>query len=136
MDIRKLKDWILIKKFIRYIIGGGLGAVINVFFLWFFTDITGIYYIVSAILAFIISVTSWFFFQKYITFQNTSKQHFKQLFWFFVFQWVGLLIDLFLLRLLVDKWWFYYLYVSIFNKWVIFIRNFAMNHFFTFYRNE
>jgi len=136
MNIKKLKDGILIKKFVRYSIVWGFGAGINVFFLWFFTDITGIYYIISALLAFIISVSIGFFLQKKIAFKNTKKKHTQQLFLFVVFQWIGLLIDIWLLRLLVDKWWFYYLYVSVFNKWVIFIWNFIMNHFFTFYTNE
>ncbi len=136
MNIKKIKDGVLMKKFIRYSMVGWFGAAINVFFLRFFTDITGIYYIISAILAFIISVVVGFFLQKKFAFKNTSKKHTKQLFLFFVFQWIGLLIDLFLLWLLVDKWWFYYVYVSVFNKWVIFVRNFVMNHFFTFYSNE
>lgn len=136
MNIKKYKSWILIRKMLRYSIGGWLGAGINIFFLRFFTDVVGIYYIVSAILAFIISGISGFFFQKYIAFQDTNKKHARQLFLFLMFQWIGLLIDLLLLRLLVDKWWFYYLYVSIFNKWIVFIWNFIMNYLFTFYKNK
>ena len=138
MKIKKifLNDWIIIKKFLRYSIWWALWASINVFLLWFFTDFFGIYYIISAVLAFLVALITGFFFQKYITFRNNSKKHFKQLFWFFIFQWIWLLIDLFLLRILVDKIWFYYIYVSIFNKWVTFIWNFFMNHFFTFYKNE
>ncbi|MCX6824775.1 MAG: GtrA family protein [candidate division SR1 bacterium] len=136
MNIKSLKDGILLRKFIRYTLIGGLGAGINVFFLWFFTHVTGIYYIVSAILAFIISVVVGFIFQKKITFKNTTKKHTKQLFLFVVFQGIGLVLDLFLLRLLVSKGGFYYIYVSVFNKGIIFIWNFIMNHFFTFYKNE
>jgi len=136
LHLERLRDWVLIKKLIKYSIGWGLGAGVNVFFLRFFTDVVGIYYIVSAVLAFLISGISWFFFQKYFTFRNVSKKHTKQLFLFIVFQWIWLLIDLLLLRLLVDKMGIYYIYVSIFNKAVIFVWNFVMNHFFTFYRNE
>lgn len=136
MNIKKIKDGILIGKFIRYTIWGWLGAGINIFFLRFFTDVVGVYYILSAIFAFIISVIVWFFFQKYFTFKNSSRKHMRQLSLFVVFQGIGLLMDLFLLRLLVDKEWFYYIYVSLFNKWLLFIWNFVMNHFFTFYRDE
>lgn len=136
MNIKKLKDGILISKFLRYSIAGWIGAGINVFFLRFFTDVVGIFYILSAIFAFIMSLVIWFFLQKYFTFRNKKKKYIRQLSLFVLFQWIWLIIDVALLRLLVDTFWFYYLYVSIFNKAVIFIRNFVMNHFFTFYKNE
>lgn len=136
MKIKTIKDGVLIGRFLRYIVGGWLWAGINVFFLWLFTDIIWIYYIFSAVLAFLIALIVGFFFQKYITFKDASSRHFQQLFLFFIFQWIGLLIDLFLLWLLVTQCWYYYLYVSIFNKGIIFFRNFIMNHFFTFYKNK
>ena len=133
---RKVIDKVFIEKFVKYVVIWVMGAAINVFWLWFFTEVVHIYYLFSAILAFLIALLIGFYFQKYIAFKNKNNKHRKQLFLFSFFQWIGLLVDLFLLRLLVDKGWFYYIYVSLFNKWVIFIWNFLMNYFFTFYERE
>lgn len=59
-------------KLIRYGIGGGLAALVDLFFLWFFTHFFGIYYLISQALAFVISFTCGFYFQKYLTFRDFS----------------------------------------------------------------
>lgn len=60
-------DNIFIQLF-RYIFVGGTAFVVDFFFLYFFSDICGIYYLISAVLSFIISVivnyimsTKWVF---------------------------------------------------------------------------
>ena len=57
----------------RYIFVGGTAFVVDFFFLYFFSDICGIYYLISAVLSFIISVlvnylmsTKWVFNQANI----------------------------------------------------------------------
>ena len=60
-------------QFFRYIFVGGTAFVVDFGFLYFFSDICGIYYLISAILSFIISVlvnyvmsTKWVFNQDKI----------------------------------------------------------------------
>ncbi|MEI6774014.1 MAG: GtrA family protein [bacterium] len=65
-------------KFIRYSLGGGIAALLDLLLLYVFTDVIGIYYLHSAILAFLVSVSFAYFFQKYITFRNYSKKHLLQ----------------------------------------------------------
>ena len=60
-------------QFFRYIFVGGTAFVVDFFFLYFISDICGIYYLISAVLSFIISVlvnylmsTKWVFNQDNI----------------------------------------------------------------------
>ncbi|MDR0370155.1 MAG: GtrA family protein [Candidatus Peribacteria bacterium] len=62
-----------------------------------------IHYLISSVLAFIISVTFSFFFQKYFTFNDYQQKYFVQLCKFTLFQGGGQLVNLILLRLLVEK---------------------------------
>jgi len=130
----------LIKKlykyeFIRYSIGWWLAALLDLIVLWLCTDAFWIYYLFSAIIAFIISFTFWYLFQKYITFRDNSKQHLRQWWLFLAFQLVWQWIYMVVLRLWVDVWWFYYMLVAIVWKWIAFIRNYLSNHYFNFKNN-
>jgi putative flippase GtrA len=131
-NLHHIRDWILIKKIFRYTIGWGLAALLDLFFLWFFTDILHIYYIYSAILSFIIIFYFGFAFQKYITFENKEKKIIKQWVYFLIFQLIWIWINILLLWVGVSVFKFYYLYVAVFNKWLIFLWNFFMNYIFTF----
>ena len=63
----------ILLQFFRYIFVGGTAFVVDFFFLYFFSDICGIYYLISAVFSFIISVlvnyimsTKWVFNQDNI----------------------------------------------------------------------
>jgi len=120
------------KKFFKYALWGWIAALVDLSILYVLTSIVGIYYLISAIISFIISFFVWFFFQKYITFENYEKKHISQWFIFLLFQIIWMWFNLLLLYIGVSILWFYYLYVAIFNKIIIFIWNFSMNHFFNF----
>ena len=119
-------------KMVKYVFGGWMAALIDLWFLWLFTDYFGIYYLLSAIFAFIVSFLFWFFFQKIITFESRGNNHIIEWTYFLIFQLVWLGINLFLLWLLSWVLWYNYLYVAIFNKFVVFAWNFFMNYFFNF----
>ncbi|MDD3302616.1 MAG: GtrA family protein [Candidatus Gracilibacteria bacterium] len=123
---------LLKSKIVKYIVGGGLAALIDLYALYIFVDKFSLYYIYSALLAFCISFTFGFFFQKYITFSNYDKKHLKQGFIFLVFQLIGLGLNIVLLYVFVDLFDFYYMYVAIFNKFIIFVWNYIMNNYFNF----
>ena len=119
-------------KFIRYSLGWGLAALLDLFLLYMFTDIVGLYYLYSAVLAFIISVTLAYFFQKYITFRNYSKKHLSQWSIFFVFQLIGQTVYMSMLRIGVDILHTHYMLVAIIAKWIVFLRNYISNYYFNF----
>jgi putative flippase GtrA len=58
------------KKFILYGVGGALGALTDLFFLYVFTEYAGLHYLISQVFSFIISFFVGFLFQKHITFQK------------------------------------------------------------------
>ncbi len=57
-------------RIIRFVISGTIGAVTDLFLLWFLTAAFGIWYLASAIIAFILSFVVSFFLQKLWTFKN------------------------------------------------------------------
>lgn len=119
-------------KIIRYSLGWWLAALIDLFFLWLFTDALGLHYLYSALWAFIISFTFWYIFQKYITFRNYSKNHVLQWWLFLLFQLIGQGMYMLMLWIGVDHMHIYYMYVAILAKWIVFIRNYVSNHYFNF----
>lgn len=119
-------------KFIRYAVGGWLAALIDLFFLWVFTDQLGIYYLTSQALSFLISFTFGFYFQKYLTFRDFTGRHGVQALLFLFFQIIGLGINLVILKWAVEYLGIHYLIGSIIAKGVVFIWNYIMNHFFNF----
>ena len=119
-------------EFIRYSIGWWLAALLDLFILRLCTDYFWIYYLLSAIISFIISVTFAFFFQKYITFRDKSKRHLKQWSLFIMFQLIGQLIYIILLRMWVDVLWYYYMFVAVVSKLIVFIWNYITNRYFNF----
>lgn len=128
--------WIIKKlfwyKLIRYSIWWWLAALIDLFILWLCTDVFGIYYLVSAICAFIISFTFGYVFQKYITFRNYSKNHVLQWWLFLLFQLIWQGMYMLMLRVGVDHIHVYYMYVAVIAKWIVFVRNYISNHYFNF----
>jgi len=66
-EIKTGKYW----QFLKFIITGGIALVVNLLFLYFFTEILGVYYLASSVLAFFAAVTVNFSLQKFWTFGST-----------------------------------------------------------------
>jgi len=126
--IRKIYSF----KIFRYIIGWWLAALLDLLLLYIFTEFFWIHYIFSSIISFIFAFTFWFLFQKYITFRCKEKKHVKQWSLFLLFQLVWILFNILILRIFVEFYNFYYMYIAFFNKIIIFIWNFYMNNRFNF----
>ncbi len=60
-------------KLLRYLISGGLATATNLFFLFLFTDIIGIWYLTSSVMSYILSIAVSFTMQKYWTFAEFSS---------------------------------------------------------------
>ena len=74
----------------RYLIAGGTAAFTNIALLFVFTDFLGIWYIASAIMAFILAFIVSFTLQKYWTFQDTTGKWQLQLPFYLTVAAVGL----------------------------------------------
>ena len=62
-------------QFARFVIAGSCAFAVNLAALYFFTDIVGIYYLISTVLAFLVSFSISFTLQKLWTFQDSSRDH-------------------------------------------------------------
>ncbi len=120
------------KKIFKYGIGGWVWALTDLLFLYIFTEYFGIYYLLSQVLSFLISVFVWFLFQKYITFQQKWGSFKLQSSLFLWFQVIGILANIGIMWLLVEYAGLYYMYASIIAKWIVFGWNFYMNHKYNF----
>jgi putative flippase GtrA len=61
-------------RIIRFIISGSIGAATDLLLLWFLTRIVGIWYLTSAVIAFVLSFIVSFFLQKIWTFKNREME--------------------------------------------------------------
>src|SRR3989338_2482335 len=59
-----------VDEFVKFGLVGTFGAIINLSILYSFTEFLGIYYVISAIFAFAVAVTSNFFLNKIWTFKE------------------------------------------------------------------
>ncbi len=64
-------------KVLKYIISGGTAATVDLVFLFFFTSLLHIWYIISAVLAFLIAFGVSFLLQKFWTFNDLDTKRWK-----------------------------------------------------------
>ena len=102
------------KRVIKYLIAGGAAASVDLGFLYFFTDILGIWYLISACLAFIMAFFVSFYLQKFWTFRDGDKEKmYKQLGVYLAVALVNLALNAALMYLLVDGLKIWYLLAQI-----------------------
>ena len=87
---------------VLYIIGGGMAALLDLFFLRLFTSVVGILYLRSAVGSFVIAMSFAFIFQKYVTFKEARGHRAKQAGGYFVFQLIGQGLYMVLLKVGVE----------------------------------
>lgn len=98
------------KKLVKFGLVGIVATAINLISLYLFTDILGIWYLLSAVLAFIIAFTVSFSFQKLWTFRDRSTHKItSQAFFYFVVTFISLILNLWGLYVMVDILGIYYL---------------------------
>lgn len=117
----------------RYLISGGTAAFTNIVLLFLFTDIFGIWYIASAVLAFILAFIVSFTLQKFWTFQDGSKdQIHKQAVIYLTVAVVNLLVNTGLLYLQVEYLGVYYILAQLIASAVIAVESFFVYQIFIF----
>ncbi|MCK5511108.1 GtrA family protein [Candidatus Parcubacteria bacterium] len=103
MDIKIRELAIKYKIYIKYVISGCTGAFVNLATLFILTEFVHVYYLLSAIVAFFVSLAVGFNLQKRWTFRDNNKKVFKQVALYFVITGANLLINMVLLYFLVEK---------------------------------
>lgn len=117
-------DNIFIQLF-RYIFVGGTAFVVDFFFLYFFSDICGIYYLISAVLSFIISVlVNYIMSTKWVFNQGNIENKVLEFNLFILISTIGLGFTEILLYLFTDIFGIYYLISKIIAAIIVLFWNF------------
>ena len=121
------------KRIFKYAAVGLWGLVVNEGFLWFFTEIGGLYYLISSIIAIEISILSNFFLNNFWTFADVKKDDsvFFRLSKFHGVAIIVILVNISILYILVTFFNVYYLLANIVGIFVTFIVTYTLNTHFT-----
>ena len=84
------------KLYVKFLISGGTSTVVDLIFLYIFTDILKIYYLTSAVLAYILAFFISFYLQKFWTFRDNGKEK--------IYQQLGLYLSVNLLNLGINTY--------------------------------
>jgi len=122
-----------LNQFIKFALVGVINTLVNLAVLYILTDIFGIYYLISAIFAFLIAVTNSFILNKLWTFKEsisykTSSRYIK----FVLISVIALVINLIILYILVEYYAIWYIYAQIIGVCSNLIINFFGNKLWTF----
>jgi dolichol-phosphate mannosyltransferase len=118
---------------LRYGISGVIGILVNLITLYLLTDLAGLWYLLSAVLAYIMSFIVAFTLQKYWTFRDTDHSRLpRQATLYLMIALGALLFDLLALYILVDIFEFWYLGSQIFVLAIIAGTSFLLNKNITF----
>ena len=103
-----------ILKIVKFMVVGTLGTFVNLAFLYLFTDIFKIYYIISEIIAFFISVIHNYLLNKIWTFKEEFKEQLiNKYFRYTTICLISLLSNLSMLFILVEFYHIWYIYAEI-----------------------
>ncbi len=132
---------IFLKSFIiqisKFVIVGGLGALINVSILFILTDIFNVFYLISEIIAFIISASQNYVLNKIWTFKEKLKNSvIKKYFKYLLISMISLLFNISVLYMLVEFFGFWYIYAEIVAIIFSSLINFLGNKIWTFKINN
>jgi len=123
----------VIDEFFKFGLVGILGMLINLFILYIFTEFVGIYYLISAIIAFFVAVTHNFILNKLWTFKEKINHLFtKKYIQFFIVSIFSLAINLIFLYIFTEFLNIYYMISQALAIGISFIANFIGNKIWTF----
>lgn len=121
---RQPTDNIFIQMF-RYIFVGGTAFAVDFFFLYFFSDICHIHYLISGILSFIISVmVNYWMSTQWVFNQDGSNNRFMEFNMFLLISTIGLVFTEILLWFFTDIMGMYYLISKIIAAVIVLFWNF------------
>jgi putative flippase GtrA len=112
-------------QFFRYVFVGGTAFIVDCFFLYFFSDICGIYYLISAVFSFIISVlVNYMMSTKWVFNQNNIENKVLEFNLFILISTIGLVFTEILLYFFTDICGIYYLISKIISAIIVLFWNF------------
>ena len=112
-------------QFFRYIFVGGTAFIVDFFFLYFFSDICGIYYLISAVLSFIISVlVNYIMSTRWVFNQDNIGNKVLEFNLFILISTIGLVFTEILLYFFTDIVGLYYLVSKIIASIIVLFWNF------------
>jgi len=121
------------KVIIKFLISGGTATAVDLGFLYIFTDIYKIHYLVSAVLAFVIAFCVSFYLQKFWTFRDDSREKlYAQLSQYIAVTLTNLVVNTYGMFFLVEKWGIKYLLAQIIMSGFIAIFSFIIYRFIIF----
>ena len=130
----------LVEKYktgIKYIISGGIAALINLVLLYFFTEALQIWYLISSVIAYCFALIVSFVLQKYWTFRDNNLKRIKKQ--TFIYLLIGIsdffLVPL-LLYILVEKFHIWYMWADILVLGATAIVAYLVNKFITFKKED
>ena len=123
-------------QFFRYIFVGGTAFVVDFAFLYFFSDICGIYYLISAIFSFIISVlVNYIMSTKWVFNQDNIENRVLEFNLFIIISTIGLVFTEILLYFFTDILGIYYLISKIVSAIIVLFWNFLARRVMFYGRN-
>ena len=120
------------KRIIKFLAVGLSGTIINLLVLFFLVEFIGVLYIIGAFVAYIISITNNFFWNKYWTFNSKSKQYKEQYLKYLIISVFSLGINLMILSILVEVFGLWYMFSQVIAITIAGLNNFFWNRYWTF----
>jgi putative flippase GtrA len=103
-----------IKRFVKFCLVGALGFLVNMFFLWFFTETLKVYYLFSSLIAIELSILSNYVLNNLWTWYDRGKEgrveYFKRMGQYHISASAGLLTNIAILWFLTEVLHIYYLF--------------------------
>jgi putative flippase GtrA len=120
-------------RIFRFLLSGGAALGTDLVFLYLFTDIFGIWYLVSSVLAFVLAFVVSFSLQKFWVFGDSSHDGIqKQASIYFVVAIINLFLNTFLVYEFVEQFKLFYLLAQIAASALIAIESFFVYQHFIF----
>jgi putative flippase GtrA len=119
------------KKIIKFGIVGFIGALIDFGVLLCLVEIFQWPVLVANTLSFLLAVINGFIWNKYWTFRDTGQKHLRQFLAFLLVSCVGLVLNLLLMKILINLGLFYAV-AKVLIIIVVAVWNYLANNFFTF----
>ncbi len=118
---------------VKYLIAGGTAAFVDLTLIYFFTDILGVWYLLSACLAFVIAFFVSFFLQKFWTFSDKDKERmYKQMTVYLIVSLTNLIINTIGMYVLVDGFKVWYMLAQFIISGLMASESYIISRFFIF----
>lgn len=125
-----------ILEFTKFAIVGAIGTVVNLSILYLLTDIFKIYYLISEIIAFFISVLNNYVINKIWTFKEEFKENMvKKFIQYSIVSVISLAVNIIILFVLVEYFYIWYIFAEVIAIVAAFLVNFVGNKLWTFREN-